>query len=384
MGHIINLTVQAFLFGNDKDNIIPTDDLGELEASKWRTKGALGKLHNIVVYVQRSPQRTAQFMELSQGKMMERDNATRWNSWARMIGCALRIPVAIRMFCEDHRDDLQDDLLDTDDWSHIKGVYQVLSVLEQTTLDVEGALGTLGKVIVVMDFLLGLFEKIRQDETERYSYAVKVMSNNAWNKLTKYYNLTETSTAYIGAVVLDPRVKWVYFTTAWPAKWLEKAKNDMEKHWEQFYTPHTAVGSILPQSVHIDGQSEISKFRAQHIPQDDEEMDEYKLYCISPRLPGKSTQLAVDWWREESQQEAYPNLSRLAIDMLSIPAMSDEPERLFSRAKQTLNNERAQLAPDTVEALECIKSWSHQRVGGPYTVQASIREDREDSKEFSD
>ena len=36
------------------------------------------------------------------------------------------------------------------------------------------------------------------------------------------------------------------------------------------------------------------------------------------------------WWLEENQQKVYPNLSKMAQDMISIPAMSAEPERLFS------------------------------------------------------
>ena len=91
--------------------------------------------------------------------------------------------------------------------------------------------------------------------------------------------------------------------------------------------------------------------------------DQYQLYCITPRLPQKSKQRPIDWWKEESQQEAYPDLSRWAIDILSIPAMSDEPERLFSRAGNTLDEGRAQLLPETVQALECIKSWTLQKIG---------------------
>ena len=66
---------------------------------------------------------------------------------------------------------------------------------------------------------------------------------------------------------------------------------------------------------------------------------------------------------EESQQEVYPDLSRWAIDVLSIPAMSDALEGLFSRAANTLHEGRAQLSPETVEALESIMSWSLQGIG---------------------
>lgn len=55
--------------------------------------------------------------------------------------------------------------------------------------------------------------------------------------------------------------------------------------------------------------------------------DEYERYCASPpvlfydRDPYK-------WWLEPDQKRDFPTLSQIAIDILSIPAMSDEPDRI--------------------------------------------------------
>jgi hypothetical protein len=221
MGHTINLTVQAFPFDDDDSEIIISLQPTEAEKDIWRVKGALGKLHNIVVFVQRSPQRIAAFIELSGGKKIERDNSTWWNSWAHMITCALRPEIrrAIKLFCQEF--ELDKNSLDLDDWAYIQAVYKLLTIFEQVTLDIEGSFSTLGKVIMTMDFLLKLFEEIRQSKTDEYSDEIKVRCNCAWNKLNKYYNLTEASVVYIAAVVLDPRVKWVYFTNQWP-DWLHR------------------------------------------------------------------------------------------------------------------------------------------------------------------
>jgi hypothetical protein len=43
---------------------------------------------------------------------------------------------------------------------------------------------------------------------------------------------------------------------------------------------------------------------------------------------------------------------------LSIPAISAEPERLFSDTKITLQDGRNRFEIDIIEAIECIKSWS--------------------------
>ena len=47
----------------------------------------------------------------------------------------------------------------------------------------------------------------------------------------------------------------------------------------------------------------------------------------------------------------------MAIDIHSIPAMSSEPERVFSGARHTISDQRASLKGETIGLLECLKSW---------------------------
>ena len=47
----------------------------------------------------------------------------------------------------------------------------------------------------------------------------------------------------------------------------------------------------------------------------------------------------------------------MALDLLSIPAMSAEVERLFSSCKITITDRRNQIGIDSVEAIEGLKSW---------------------------
>jgi hypothetical protein len=50
----------------------------------------------------------------------------------------------------------------------------------------------------------------------------------------------------------------------------------------------------------------------------------------------------------------------MALEILSIPAMSTEPERVFSGAKITISDRRCRLGDDIIEALECCKSWERE------------------------
>ncbi len=84
--------------------------------------------------------------------------------------------------------------------------------------------------------------------------------------------------------------------------------------------------------------------------------DEYELYLSIAPIDSDDHD-PRKWWLEPMQQKLYPNLSRMALDMLSIPAMSAEPERIFSGVKMTITDRRARLGMELVEALKCLKSW---------------------------
>jgi hypothetical protein len=47
----------------------------------------------------------------------------------------------------------------------------------------------------------------------------------------------------------------------------------------------------------------------------------------------------------------------MAINILSIPPMSDEPERVFSGGRRTVTWDRAQMEAETIKIRECLKHW---------------------------
>ena len=61
------------------------------------------------------------------------------------------------------------------------------------------------------------------------------------------------------------------------------------------------------------------------------------------------------WWKAYESQ--WPSLTRMAFDMIAIPAMSSECERLFSSAKLLLLDRRARMKEDIIEASECLRYW---------------------------
>jgi hypothetical protein len=56
-------------------------------------------------------------------------------------------------------------------------------------------------------------------------------------------------------------------------------------------------------------------------------------------------------------ERAVPTLHLWAFNVLAVPAMSAECERMFSSAKKLISPERNRLHEQMIEASECLKNW---------------------------
>ena len=68
--------------------------------------------------------------------------------------------------------------------------------------------------------------------------------------------------------------------------------------------------------------------------------DEFLDYCIR-NLYDIEKMIALEWWCQDQQKRHWSRISIMIIDILSISAMSDEAERVFSEACHTVSWERA-------------------------------------------
>jgi hypothetical protein len=359
MGHILNLAVHSFLFVTNSENL-EDDELGTMEIKEqlkllgeWRKKGPLGKLHNFIVYLQTSPQRMQKFLALSKGKRLSRDNKTRWNSWAKALKIATSHPCyeAIQAYFEEYIDEeCKLDELTKEEWELLRHIQEFLDAISQTTKALESNLVTLNNVLPAMDFILTQFEEGKKRFKDHPQ--LSKMFNSGWGKLNKYYILTEDTPIYVAALVLNPSRKWNYIQRNWDQrKWVEDAKKIMQAFWDG-YKPQ-GIDTAPPQAT----PKTDNKFLL--FLQEQEEIievieDEYTHYCAQPTVKVHN---ARDWWLQPAQQELYPHLSKLALEILSIPAMSAEPERLFSAAKLMITDRRNHLSIRMIQALACLKSW---------------------------
>ncbi len=365
IGHVINLSVQAFLFGRHPDiesdrrarGEDDGDDPSNKELQDYRRLGPQGKLHNIIVYIMRSPQRIQKFRRLSKGLMPKRDHRVRWNSWFIMLDWSInRIKPFLQSFIGDDPD-LSDDILTAGDWRTLTSMRNFLEPFFQITKYTEGRHATIDRVLPSLDFLLDRYENGALSHTA--DDFMKLSIDAGWKKLKEYWNKdVDLASIYIAAIALDPTRKMSYFTAHWQPDWVEDARRQLLHLWQTYNTPTSSrpLPEAAPEVI------EVPEFlRWMNATRPATTTDELEQYLNEPLIYTDSLNI-IQWWG--GQRSRLPMLTRMAMDTFSIPAMSSEPERVFSSTKHILSDERARLRPHTIEALECVKHWMRQ---GLYT-----------------
>ena len=137
-------------------------------------------------------------------------------------------------------------------------------------------------------------------------------------------------------------------------------KADLKKFWESTY--RSSIGLVDDISTRTINMQDTDNEYLQWINQKrgiratDNSSDKLDRYLADP-LVLSSDKIVHEWWCQLEQRSRYPLVSKMAINIYSIPAMSSEPERVFSGAKLTVSDQRNSLKSGTIELLECLKSW---------------------------
>jgi hypothetical protein len=242
VGHVINLSVKAFWFGDVdrtllQHTIIVTPDT----MAAWRKMGPWGKAHNITMYVLASPQRRQEFKRLGGDTILHKDNATRWNTGYTMIQSMMRNKDTVELFCLCHFDDLEDDRLSPDDWNQLADAVDVLEPFHSATLQMEGDFAELHNLLVGLDFLRTIFTNVLQKYQANPHLHIRRAAAEGIVVLDKYREIYKDLTVCVAAVVLHPAYKWEYFEVAvekleWTDDQLEDAKLRVQALWLTQYS----------------------------------------------------------------------------------------------------------------------------------------------------
>jgi hypothetical protein len=193
-----------------------------------------------------------------------------------------------------------------------------------------------------------------------------------WEKLDKYYRFTDDSSAYVAAIALHPRFKWRWIQRKWADRidWQIAADQALRKQWE-LYKAKKIKDILDPDEAvsykHLEGQRkqipQLEYFMEEEFQtsSDEEELgltDEYTEWQKIGRE--KHVDNPVAYWYDK--RSVWPHLASFALDLFGVPAMSAEPERVFSSTGRMVQPDRGCLKADVIGAAACLKQWDRNEV----------------------
>lgn len=410
IGHILNLVVKALLFGKDADAFEESLANGELLAraahDQWMKKGPVGKAHNFVVWVHRSDMMTQLLRQLQQDffaasddlKVREQkpvdlviDNDTRWLSQYYMIRRLLRLRPFYEEFIAKAKRVFQDSraerrlppclektsFIDESDWAVLKAFDEILYDFHVVVQVLQGdgqsrhrptgvheTFGSMTDVLEAFEFLLGKLEDAKS-LVERYpepeQFGINI--NLGWKKLDKYYCTLKDSPVYYAAAALHPSLRWNYFEEVWGQQhpsWVQEAKDIVQRLWDTEYrdlqiTASSPEGPVV--KMRKTKLSSFDKYRNTYRQSQPawSQSDEYTRWQANTSSGERDITDPIEYW--VLKRFEYPRLSRMALDVMTVPAMSSECERLFSATGLMVTPLRNRLDAGTIGLIQTLRSW---------------------------
>jgi hypothetical protein len=205
--------------------------------------------------------------------------------------------------------------------------------------------------------------------------------NLAWKKLDQYYQVTDQSPVYVAAVALHPAYTWRWVRSKWKGRpdWITHSQHAVRQFWLKHYAQidvemgeggDDRPNATMWMDADITSEEEEANLESS-------ETDEYAKWCFEGRVP--DVYHPLEFWSKPRIKHSYPRLSRMARDLFTIPAMSDEPERVFSSCGNMVTPQRGNLSADAIEESQCVKSWMKNGVitnlGATFEAVSSRPED---------
>lgn len=178
---------------------------------------------------------------------------------------------------------------------------------------------------------------------------------------------------YYTSLALHSAYRWGYFETVWSGRpaWVAKAKDIVQSVWDKEYkTLHISLGyqdepAAKRQRTQYYSPFERCKDEARiHRCEErdtDKAVDEYTRRQLDLLPTDSDIRDPREYWH--AQRFKYPRLSRMAMDFMTVQAMSAECEELFSAAGRMVTPLRSQLEASTIAICQVLRSCSWLQAG---------------------
>jgi hypothetical protein len=407
--HTLNLISQTLLWGKGSAASFD-DDVQELTdkhdfIEEWRHVGPLSVLLSIINYIKTPPQHKLfedfpclahtelpSSVSADDRKILEpvKPVVTRWNSYYSCFERAVKLQFAVNAYATHHiqrvqREDtfaqshgnklpaaqpwMRSDGLTGADWAVITEYMDILKPLKTATKRLEGhgkggSFGAIAEIIPIFECLLTYYEqRVNAYEVVNHNADNEAPEDHiatnlraAWQKADDYYSKLDGLPAYYTAIILHPMYKY-YCNKAWAKKpdWLEASNASFQALWAQYNTSPRAErpSAVIPSNIDNAIDSILNPSTASSLTADENEFKRWKRSKPAAERGTEHADNRIKYW--VSMRNCYPSLSKLALDVLSIPASSCECERMFSELGDLLEPRRRQIGPQLLAAIQCVR-----------------------------
>ncbi|CCE35105.1 uncharacterized protein CPUR_02034 [Claviceps purpurea 20.1] len=400
-GHVLHLVVRAMLSpkGPDSSNL---EDVDPDDFNEWQKRGPVGKLHNLVVWIHRT-NKAMHYLRDQQKNDSDKtfkgtlnvllDNSTRWLSQYYMIERALKLkPYLEDLMIEATRGARSSvsttcpsclapgNLLTAADWDILGWFNDILAEFNICLLQLEGdgqarirkggvekEYGSPWRVFSAYERLVKTLKKAKAaaEASKRIgSRFYSVCINSALAKLDKYHTKLDETPILYAATVLHPAMRWSVIKKSLkkthPEK-LAKAQLLVKTLWVEQYRDFPVEWEIptsRPTPANTGDSDTDTSYDEDIWDSEDENVvvcDEYEKWCETKPAKNTLNNNPLEFWY--GNRSEYPRLARMAIDVLSIPAMSAECERTFSSAGTMVDSKRSRLEASTIAVTQTLRSW---------------------------
>uniref|UniRef100_A0ACD5WR84 Uncharacterized protein n=1 Tax=Avena sativa TaxID=4498 RepID=A0ACD5WR84_AVESA len=347
-GHILNLVVQAGLTLIDP---------------------AAGKLRDGIMYLKASGTRLHKFystaktiFNLEESRRLKPDMPIRWNSTYKMLGCCLYYKEVMQWYSK--RDSIFEEHFwpSEEEWAKISHMYQFLEVFFKVTTVFSGTKYPTANLYFMNVYLV--HTAIMEASAGINNYMADML-HVMREKFMKYWS--NYSVFLSCAAVLDPRIKFKFLMYSYSKLYDEvdahRRITDVRNTLTSLFNEYgSGSGVVSNENVATSGFSSTCGLSAfddydQYVAttSSQEEKSELDLYLAEPVKRLNENVDILDYWSKSAAR--YPQLSRMARDILVIPVSSVASESALSLSKKVITPNRSSLKPKTVEALMCLRDW---------------------------
>ncbi|CAL5322271.1 unnamed protein product [Camellia sinensis] len=338
----------------------------------------ISKIRESVRYLGRSPYGKQKFdvavnhVKLHHKKKVPMDVPTRWNSTYSMLEAALDLKSAFHRLGQIDKQYKHNPF--EDEWNVANVICGCLKIFFDATSHFSGTTFPTSNVFFPDICLIQL--EMKKWEQSEYD-CIRLMAGPMRVKFQKYWE--ECSLVLAIAVVLDPRFKMdlveYYFGLIYGVdanKHIQRVRNGfVDLFYEYRSDSSDSMSSIALVSENSSSsgsqllvgslkQESLAAFHAWYAQERASNIHAYQKSEVEQYLeelvfPSNESFNILHWWKVNKAK--FPTLARIARDVLSVPATTVASEAAFSVGGRVIDETRASLLPDIVEALITCNDW---------------------------